>query len=260
MTRNRFNRLRLVVIGMLAVALVSLVPAGQAFAQRQGGGRGGPGGRMGMLNSPGLNQLMLLRNPSVQTELKLTDDQKSKTGALADKVQDEMQGTFAELGELDPEDREAKMQEVRKAAVARGKEVQGELATILQPEQTTRLRQIGLQMRGASALADEEVVAELKLTDEQKKQLETIRQENETAGRELFRQARESGGGGDAIRAKMEELRKSGTEKALAVLTAEQKAQFEKLKGPAADIKFEGGFGGRGPGGGGGGRRRPPGA
>ena len=250
MTRNRFNRLRLVVIGMLAVALVSLVPAGKAFAQRQGGGRGGPGGRMGMLNSPGLNQLMMLRNPSVQTELKLTDDQKSKTGALADKVQDEMQGTFAELGELDPEDREAKMQEVRKAAVARGKEVQGELATILQPEQTTRLRQIGLQMRGVSALADEDVATDLKLTDDQKKQIASIRADTETASRELLRQAREARGSEEqqALRAKGNELFKAQSDKSSAVLTAEQKAEFENLKGPKADIKLEGGPGrGRGP-------------
>ncbi len=255
MAHIRINRLGLVGTGFLVAALVSLVPAEQAFAQRQGGGRGGPGGRMGMLNSPGLNQIGLLRNPSVQTELKLTDDQKSKAAVIGDKVQEEMQGMLAELGELDPEDREAKLQELRKTAGERGKAVMAELGTILQPEQLTRLKQISLQLRGVGALADEEVAAELKLTDEQKKQLATIRTENETAGRELMRQARESGGG-DAVRGKFEELRKSGNEKALAVLNADQKAQLEKLQGPKADIKFEGGPGG----GGRGGRGRRPGA
>ncbi|MBL9122515.1 MAG: hypothetical protein JNG90_02705 [Planctomycetaceae bacterium] len=251
MTASFHTRLALAGAAIFA-AMVVLMPAEQAWAQRPGGGqRGGAGGRMGMLNSPGLNQLFLLRNPSVQTELRLTDEQKTKSAALGDKVQQEMQGVFAELGELDPEDREAKLVEVRKMAAERGKAVAGELGAILTAEQTARLKQINLQMRGMGALADPDVAAELKLSNEQTKQLAAIREENDAASRELFREARDSGGDREAIRTKMADLRKSGTDKAMAVLTAEQKAQFEKMQGPKAEIRFEGPGGGQRPLGGG---------
>lgn len=261
MSRHLFgHRAGCVATGLLVAGLLTMLSANPAYAQRQGGGqRGGAGGRMGMLNSPGLNQLMLLRNESVQSDLKLTDDQKSKATALAEKVQSEMQGAFSELGELDPEDREAKMEELRKTAQERGKAVLAEVSAILQPEQSARLKQIGLQMRGIGALADEEVAAELKLSDDQKKQLAAIREQSETEMRDAFRQVREGGGGDrDAMRAKMEGLRKASNDKALAVLNADQKAQFEKMQGPKADVRFEGGPGRGAPGGGQ--RRRPPGA
>jgi hypothetical protein len=210
---------------------------------------------MGMLNSPGLNRLNLLGNESVQGELKLSDDQKTKLTALGETVRGEMQSAFAELGELDPEDREEKMQELRKTAQERGKAVQQEIAAVLSPEQVERLKQLNLQIRGVSALGDEEVAADLKLSEEQTKQLAEIQSESATAMQDAFRQARESGGGDrDAMRTKMEGLRKSANDKAMAVLSADQKAQFEKMQGAKADLRFEGPMGGGGRG------RRPQGA
>lgn len=227
--------------GLLLGALVAAtLPAGHALAQRPGfGGRG-----MGMLNSPGLNQLSLLRNESVWAELKLTDEQKTKTAEIGDKVRAEMAEALTELGGLDEDERETALKELRKVAGERGKAVLGELAAILQPEQLARLKQINLQVRGFQALAEEEVAAELKLTDDQKQQLAAIEEENAAAMREVFTQARESGGDRQAVREKMDELRKAAGEKALAVLTAEQKAQFEKMQGPKADVRFQGGPGG----------------
>jgi Spy/CpxP family protein refolding chaperone len=235
--------------GILLATLAAFLPANQALAQRPGGGGRG----MAMLNSPGLNQMNLLSNESVGVELKLTDEQKTKAAEIGEKVRAEMRDAFTEFGGLDEDERQEALQELRATAQKRGNEVLAELATILKPEQMSRLKQISLQLRGVQALADEEVAAELKLTDYQKKQLTAISEAASAEIRELFTQARESGGDQGAIRTKMEEMRKASGEKALAVLDAEQKAQFEKMQGPKADIRLErgpgGGRGRRGPGG-----------
>lgn len=259
-TRN----LRRSTVWLLVAAATAAFSFEQAQAQRPGGQRPGGqrgegqrgGGRLGMLNSPGINQLTMLRNESVQNELKLSGDQKAKVATLGDEVQSEFQAAFTELGELDPEDRREKMQELQQKALERGKGVQRDLAGILSPEQTTRLKQISLQRRGVSALTDDEVAAELKLTDDQKKQLASLQTQNETEMRDAFRQAREAGAGDrDAMRAKMESLREAANARLLGVLTADQKTQWEQMQGPKADIRFEGPMGG-----GGGRQRRPQGA
>ncbi len=240
MLQHRIQRLAgLAAAGLLLATQAAILPADQALAQRQGfGGRG-----MSMLNSPGINQLMLLRNESVGADLKLTDEQKTKSNAIVDKVQGEIQDKLTELGGLDEDERAEMLKELRSTAQERGKAVLSELAGVLQPEQFTRPKQINLQLRGAQALSDEEIAAELKLSDEQKKQLVTINEENDKAMNDLRQEARGSDDR-QAVFAKMQELRKAAGDKALAVLTADQKAQFDKLQGPKADIKFEGPPGG----------------
>ena len=94
---------------------------------------------------------------------------------------------------------------------------------------------------GMGVLADPKVAAKLSLTDEQKKKVEA---QSEAAGariRELFQ-----GGNREGAREKMEQMRKESDEKYLAVLTADLKAHFEKMKGETFQMP-EGafGFGGR---------------
>jgi Spy/CpxP family protein refolding chaperone len=88
----------------------------------------------------------------------------------------------------------------------------------------------------------------LKLTDEQKSKFGAIQDEQREAMQGLFQ-----GGGGDRQAAfqKMTELRTKGNEKAMAVLTSEQKATWKDLTGEPFEVRFEGGPGGGGPGGGG---------
>jgi Spy/CpxP family protein refolding chaperone len=127
------------------------------------------------------------------------------------------------------------MPEVMKMIAEKGKEIQESVDKILEEPQKARLRELSLQARGPQALEDEEVAAALKLTDEQKKQLEAIREEGNAAMQEAFSSLRSGGGDQGEIRKKMAKLRNDLSEKALSALTPEQKEQFEKMKGE----KFE---------------------
>ncbi|HEV3006418.1 MAG TPA: hypothetical protein VGX78_18250, partial [Pirellulales bacterium] len=103
----------------------------------------------------------------------------------------------------------------------------------LTSEQVERLKQISRQARGVESLADDDVMLALKLSDDQKKQLETIR---DAAGQEVRALFGQQGLDQDARRTKMTEIRKSASEKAMAVLSDEQKKEFEKLQGEKIEL------------------------
>jgi Spy/CpxP family protein refolding chaperone len=116
---------------------------------------------------------------------------------------------------------------------------------MLDDKQKARLKELSLQSRGATALEDDEVIAALKITDEQKKKLADIREEGNKLIEEAMQALRGGGGGGDAgeARRKLGAMRKELTDKALAVLTPEQAKQLEKLKGAKFDFPPQRGFG-----------------
>ena len=120
---------------------------------------------------------------------------------------------------------------------------------VLDDGQKKRLTGIMIQVNGASAVADPSVAKELNITDDQKSKLEDIRDNAREGMRELFspdlsREEREK---------KMTEYRDDINKQVLAVLTADQQAQLEAMKGEKVDIDMSqlrpggpGGFGGRG--------------
>jgi Spy/CpxP family protein refolding chaperone len=189
----------------LAVVAMTATPA-WAQRQRQRGGfgffRGG-------------SELMLLRQKSVQDELKVTEDQVKKVTELAEK----QRGAFGELRNLSREERQKKIEE-------RSKENAKALAEILKPEQVKRLKQISLQQQGARAINNPEVATALNLTAEQKEKVKSIGEEAAKEMRELFQ-----GGNREEARKEMADLRKSTEEKVQGVLTTEQKAKLKELQG-----------------------------
>jgi hypothetical protein len=244
----------------LAIALVCVASA-QAQQQGQGRGRGGRGGGMGGF---GADPLTLVKNEKVQTELDLTAEKKDGVKKLADERMAQGREAFASFRDLSPEEARAKMQEMRK-------ETQKKVEGLLLPNQVERLKQLVVQRQGAGALSDPDVAKALNLSDDQKKQLADINEATGAKRRELFQGARDGGGGGGdfaAMREKMTAIQKEQTDKSLAVLNADQKAQFEKMQGEKFEFPADmggfgrGGRGGRGgaaggPGGqGGGGRQR----
>jgi Spy/CpxP family protein refolding chaperone len=160
----------------------------------------------------------------------------------------------------------------------RARQEKAKLAEILLPHQMKRLTEIYIQVAGVNALQDEDIAKELGITDAQTGAIASIRDANREAMRGLFGPpgGGPGGPGGEGDReammarfreaqAKMEEARKAGDAKILAVLTAEQKAKFEEMKGAKFELPEEalragfggqGGFG-RGPGGPGDGKRGP---
>lgn len=249
------------VVGLLLG--LSLVVAGSAAAQQQGqdGGRrrgfggGGPGG------PGGGGEMSLLGNETVQKELELLPEQIADFGKLREESQTKMRELFSgagDFGNLSDEERRAKFDEMRPKMEEAQKELRAKMREILLPHQTDRLRQIFIQVRGAGALDDAEVAESLKITDDQKKQMAEVRESQGSKMRELF-QNRE--GSDEERRAKFQTAMQEAGEKVLAVLTPEQREQFDKMKGPefaAAEEVRRSGFGGRGgPGGGPGGPGGP---
>ena len=224
---------------LAALALGALCTVTAAAAQPGPGGRG-PGG-FGFAGRGG-GLMMLLRIEAVQKEIKATEDQIASIRKLGEEMRPAGGQNFRDMSQ---EEREKAMKEMG----ARMEKANAKLAEILKPAQLARLEEISIQQRGAMALADPKVVKKLGLSDEQQQKLRQVQEANVAAMRDLGR---------EAGREKFLELRKQGAEKAMAVLTADQKAAFEKMKG--AEFKMpEGAFGGPGGGrggqGGGGGNR-----
>lgn len=244
---------------LLAGLAVALSSASSVFAQGRGpGGFGGFGfgGRGG-----GAGGMMLLRSEAVQKDLGLSAEAVEKITKLAEETQGQMRaemekltggGGFQALQNLSDEQRQEFQKKMLELTQKTQEKTQAALKDVLNAEQQTRLKQIGWQVAGPQAINDAEVAKELNLTDDQKKQLAAAGEEATSKLRELGR------GEGDQQErfAKMQEINKARDEKVAGVLTADQKAAFEKLKGKAFDVsQLRGGFGpgggrpGRGPGG-----------
>jgi hypothetical protein len=202
----------------VVVAIVTVFAASPLLAQGQGR-RGGFGEGI---------RLRVLELSQVQDELKLSDDQKVE----ARKAGESLQGLFAGLQNLSQEERQQKMQEIQAKTRAAIEQVN----KVLSKEQNERLDQIVLQARGAGALSDEKVAADLKITDAQRQKLQEIQQQT----MQQFRDAQGDQG-------KIAEIRKTSREQSLAALTEEQRQQFEKMQGAKIDLPANFGFGGRRP-------------
>ena len=206
-------------VASLAAALLAALPVSEASAQPPGGrGRGmGMGGMM--------SQASLLRQEAVQADLGLAADLKKK---IAAELPERAPGGGGNPRDMTDEQRQKWMEERR----ARNTEDDKKIAGLLDAKQLARLKQIRVQALGAGALMDDTLAKELAITDDQDAKFQSAMQE-----------MRQGGGGGNPgeMRAKM-------TAKAMEILSADQKAKLEALKGPAFDIsKLQM----RGPGGGG---------
>jgi hypothetical protein len=202
---------------LAAACLAATFLAADASAQPPGG----RGRWMGM--GGGMSHAALLRQEAVQADLGISADLKAK---ITSELPERGPGGG---GNLTDEQRQKWMEE-RRARIA---EEDKKIAGLLSPEQLARLKQIRVQALGAGVLMDETLAKELSITDDQISKLQSA-----------MRDMRQGGGGGGnpgEMRAKM-------TAKAMEILSTDQKAKLEALKGPSFDVsKLQM----RGPGGGG---------
>lgn len=251
------NRRLLVTATCTAVLMMGVA----AFAQPPGGGRqGGGGGRgMGGMFGGAQSRLTLVGNEAVQKELALTSAQTEQIKAL--KVDEELRATRPGPGggqnfqQMSDEERAAAMAKIQAAV----KEVEAKLLPkvdeILDETQRTRLKEISYQAAGGDIYTNADVVAALKLTDEQKEKIAAAKKELDTKRTEAMRAAFGGGGGGGGgnMREKMQELTAAFEKSAADVLTEDQKTELAKLKGKEFDVaqlrRGPGGPGGGGPGG-----------
>jgi Spy/CpxP family protein refolding chaperone len=205
-------------LGLLAVAVAVLALTSSASAQQRQRGQRGQGQPPGFGGGFGGGPLFLLSQKSVQDELKLTEDQIKQVTDASKKQTEARQG----LRDLDQDARQKKMQELNQDS-------EKAIATILKPDQAKRLNQISLQQQGYRALATPKVAKELGLTDDQLQKLRDISADVRTQMRDLF----QGGGGGNREEAqkKIADLNKATTEKAMGVLTADQKTKWKEMTG-----------------------------
>lgn len=223
----------------LTAAVLLTASLGVAFAQETGGaagqpgqgqGRGGGQGRRGGMMGRGGGGLRMLRQESVQKELKMTQFQIDKLDAKQQEVQGKMRDLMQNAGDpqsMSPEDRQKlgeKMQALQNQAVA----------DILDTTQLQRFHQLELQQQGASALSRKEVADKLHLTDQQRTQIGDI-QKQSMADMRAATQGKDFQNMSDEDRQKlmtqMRDMRKATDEKITGVLNESQKKQWKEMLG-----------------------------
>jgi hypothetical protein len=169
----------------------------------------------------------------VQKELKITDEQKTKLQALADKARDEVRDSMSAMQDLTEEERGKKMAEMQSEMQKRTEAYRKEVAAILKPDQVKRLRQIELQQLHSAALLQPDVAEAVGLTDQQKTKLEEIATQSAEKSQSLFR---DQDGDRTQRREKMEQLRKDGDKQAMAVLNPDQKKKLAEMMGQPFEL------------------------
>jgi len=232
-------RLAIAVWAILGAWVASTMANTQLGAEQEGRKAGGGHARVGgMMGGPAAVPMFLLGSPKVQRELGLSEEQKAKLKELAANYFREVRQQLGGLGELGEQQRMEKLARVQKKAHAQGRELCKKIDEVFSSHQRERFRQILLQVRGVTALGDKDVAEALGLTDQQKRGLKAVGDSAREKLAELRRQR------GDLewqqVREKAQAIQKESTEKALALLTRDQKERFEKMKGPALDLDLHG--------------------
>jgi hypothetical protein len=199
---------------MLSFSLTMLALLASTASAQESGRRGRGFGRLFVIP-----KVALARVEEVRAELKLNDEQAKKLDALNDELSEGNRTVF--------EDAQGDWNKVREGMTKLAREVNAKLDEVLDDAQQTRLQEVYVQVNGTGALQDESVAAALKLTAEQTKQLQEVRD----ASRQSFMDAGLRDLDEEARTKKIEELTKDRDDKTLAVLTDDQRAALDKMKG-----------------------------
>jgi hypothetical protein len=216
-------------VGLLA--LVALLIATPLMAQQRGRGRGGFGG---------VTKAQLIANENVQKELEIVADQKDEIAKIAEEARQGRRGGGRGFQDLSDEEREKALKERADRLAAIDKKIDA----VLVGPQKTRFNEIYVQALGTQAFTTPEIAKELGIGEDLQEKIADAR-------REAMQAAFQDGGGGAEAFAKA----RAESEKAvMALLSADQKAKFEKMKGKPVSFDIttigRGGRGGRRGGGG----------
>lgn len=289
MISSRFLR-SVAIFGLMTVLTTSAVMAQEGGdrprGDREGGGRGfgfggggGFGGPGGMMRAPQIDRATLLRADKIRQELKIEEAQAVTIDAALDAYREERESSprpdreaFEKMSE---EERMAYFTKMQKEREELSKKTDEILIALLDEAQAKRLAEISIQVRMAMSatgtLKAEDIRSKLTISEEQVSKLDEVEKAAGAEMQKMFEEMRNNGPGGggggfEAMRTKMEEMRKKSTESAMVVLTDEQKTALDGLKGAAFEFnprelmgRGPGGPGAPGQGGGGRGRGgRPP--
>lgn len=173
--------------------------------------------------------LEFLARDNIRAELKISDRQRTDLEELSKTFEEQRQALRQGFrGMTRPEEFQARMEEVRKKGEELGKQAEEKVKGILDAQQFTRYRQVFLQSLGGQALAREEIITELKFTDDQKQRLQQVQEE--------FRGKLQQLGffGNPEERQKLLDERDAALK---GVLTASQQTVWEAKLGPRFDAE-----------------------
>ena len=222
--------------------------------------QGRRGGQRGMMGGGGMSRTRLLNIEEVQEALDLSEEQIEKIGEMpgARRGQRGQGGQRGQRGQRQEGDQEGQRQQRGQRGQRggdAGARVEAELKAIgeiLKPAQVKRLNGIYIQAAGVGALNDPVVAKELEITDEQKEEIQAVRQEIGQELREEMRERRDSGEGREEMMELFQEFQKEVEKETMGVLTDSQKKKLESLKGKKVELPERGGRGRGGQRGGGG--------
>jgi hypothetical protein len=162
----------------------------------------------------------------VQADLKLKEDQQAKTRQIYDELRSERRNLWQGGGfEGDFEEMGRKIQELNQGASAK-------LVEVLDPPQRARLQEILIQVNGAMALNEADVVKVLNLSDEQQEKLAEIPRKIWPAIRDAVDETQTD----DQRRAIIADIRAKNEEEMLAVLTPGQREEFKAMQGQPIEV------------------------
>ncbi len=167
------------------------------------------GYRVAQPDFPALPGFYMLRMENVQKELELAPEQIEKLKTLGREYYDDLRAdreAWKDWQQMTPEERSAKAAEQREKYRKRTDTLRDQVEEVLLPGQLESLREISFRAAGPGALANPRTLEELGVTEEQRGQLDQIRQE-------MFEQ--------------LQEIQKKAFARSLEVLTPEQR---EKLR------------------------------
>lgn len=168
-----------------------------------------------MVPQEGALEVMLLRQQSVQKELKLTPDEVEKVHKYCAQQWEKAQKA-SKLSEKEQDQEFTKM----------AKENERFVDATLTKEQAKRLHQITLQTAGLLCVTRQEVATKLKLTEEQKKRLPQFHKEAHHEVEELIHVTKK-----EEKRERLRELRETNRKRLLELLTDEQEVAWNKMIG-----------------------------
>jgi hypothetical protein len=225
----------------LAVALSAVAPSSRA--QGLPGGPGpGPGGMTGMGMGMGMGMggqnspLMTLLAPSVQKELKLSEEQKTKVYNLS-KAAGQRNRDLAQSMAFAGGNGNANPQAMMEAGQRLRQETDKAIGKILDSKQKVRLDQIALRAEGPLAIARPEIAAKLRLNDTQNEFVQGVMMQMR---QELFVAMRQGAAAGQfdpaQARTMATQLRKNAVQEISKVIDRKQKAAFDKMLGEPFDV------------------------
>jgi len=201
-----------------------------SFAQGFGGGGQGQGRRFGMMMGGGaMPSSMLLGREDVQTDLALTDDQKTKLTELQTSLRDKMREAFQGA----QGDRDA----IRKAFQSVQEEAEKKVKEILTPDQQKRLLEINIQLSGNRSILIPDVQKGLALTDDQKAKAKGLSEKAGEANQSVFEKVRNGEISREDVQGIMEKNRKALDDELGKLLTDDQKAKLKDMAGKPFEAK-----------------------